>query len=256
MSRRIATLVLAAASVAALAGCDGVVGATMTFNDTEKTKVTDIVLDGGSGDVLVTTGNVTETKIKRVVRGGNGSSTTYQLSGTTLTLPTSCGIDCRISYEVQAPTGVKVRGKVSSGDVTLSDVGAVDITLTSGDVRVDGSATPVKIKATSGDVDIVRAPGVTVEATSGNIAAREITGPVTARVSSGELDLQLATAASVTAEVASGDLMLLVPAGSYRINQHVNGSGDAAIHGITNDPKSPNVLDLRARSGDLTVNAL
>ncbi|BCJ44973.1 hypothetical protein GCM10010168_84530 [Actinoplanes ianthinogenes] len=255
MSRRVAILVLAAASVAALAGCDGVVGATMTFNDTEKVKVTDIVLDGGSGDVLVTTGNVTETKIKRVVRGGNGSSTTYQLSGSILTLPTTCGFDCRISYEVQAPTGVKVRGKVSSGDVSLTDVGAVDLTLTSGDLRINGSDTPVKVKATSGDIDIARAPGVTVEATSGNIAAREITGPVDARVTSGELDLELAKPASVTAEVSSGDLMLLVPAGSYRISQHT-GSGDANIEGVTNDPRSANVLDLRTRSGDLTVHAV
>ncbi|WIM97750.1 DUF4097 family beta strand repeat-containing protein [Actinoplanes oblitus] len=252
MSRRVATLVLAAASVAALAGCDGVVGATMTFNDTEKVKVTDIVLDGGSGDVLVTTGNVTETTIKRVVRGGNGSSTTYALSGTTLTLPTSCGLDCRISYEVRAPTGVKVRGKVNSGDLSLTDVGAVDVTLTSGDVRVDGATGPVRVKATSGDMDITRAAGVTVEATSGNIAAREITGPVDARVTSGDLDLELTSPASVTAEVSSGDLMLLVPTGSYRITQHT-GSGDADIHGVTNDPRSANVLDLRTRSGDLTV---
>jgi hypothetical protein len=253
MNRKVATLVLAAASVAALAGCDGVVGATMTFNDTEKTKVTDIVLGGGSGNVMVTTGNVTETHIKRVVRGGNGSGPTYQISGTTLTLPTDCGFDCHISYEVQAPTGVKVHGNMRSGTVSLTDVGAVDLTLTSGDVMIEGASAPVKVKATSGEVTVDGAPGLTVEATSGNVSAREIAGPVTARVTSGELDLELATPASVTAEVTSGDLRLLVPAGSYRINQRTNGSGDADIQGITNDPKSANVLDLRARSGDLSV---
>src|SRR5689334_11492330 len=116
MSRTVA-LVLAAATVAALAGCDGAVGAKMTFDDTEKTKVTDIVLKGeGGGDVMITTGNVTETRIKRIVRGGTGSGPAYQLSGTTLTLPTECGFNCHISWEVQAPIGVKVNGDIRSGD--------------------------------------------------------------------------------------------------------------------------------------------
>jgi DUF4097 and DUF4098 domain-containing protein YvlB len=117
---------------------------------------------------------------------------------------------------------------------------------------IDGSSAPVKIKATSGDVTVSRAPGVTMEATSGDLRAREISGPVDARVTSGNIDLELATPASVTASVSSGDLMLQVPAGSYQIKQHTT-SGGANIDGITNDPGSPNVLDLRARSGDLNV---
>ncbi|KUL42473.1 DUF4097 family beta strand repeat-containing protein [Actinoplanes awajinensis] len=254
MSRTVA-LVLAATTVAALAGCDGVVGAKMTFDDIEKTKVSDIVLTGGSGDVTVTTGTVTETRIKRVVRGGNGSGPAYQLSGTTLTLPTDCGFDCSISYEIQAPAGVKVRGDQRSGRVDLTGVGAVDLTLTSGDVSIDGASAPVKIKATSGNVSVIGAPGVTMEATSGDLEAHEITGPVTAKVTSGNLDLDLAAPASVTASVTSGDLTLLVPPGKYRINQHT-ASGDAEIDGVTSDPDAPNVLDLRARSGNLTVSAL
>ncbi|WP_436522668.1 DUF4097 family beta strand repeat-containing protein [Actinoplanes sp. HUAS TT8] len=256
MSRRVAAFALAAASVAVLAGCDGAVGARMTFDDTEKTKVTDIVLTGGGGgDVTVTTGNVTETHIKRIVSGGNGSGQAYQISGSTLTLPTACGFNCHISWEVQAPTGVKVSGSIHSGDVNLTDVGAVDLSLTSGDVMIDGSAAPVKVKATSGNVSIARAPGVTLEATSGDMQARDITGPIDARVTSGNLDLELSKPASVTAEVISGDLHLLVPTGSYQIKQR-SGTGDATITGVTDDPKSPNVLDLRARSGDLSVDTL
>ncbi|GIF16150.1 DUF4097 family beta strand repeat-containing protein [Actinoplanes teichomyceticus] len=251
MSRTVA-LVLAAASVAALAGCDGVVGATMTFEDTERAKITDIVVSGGSGDVIVTTADVTDTRIKRTVRGGNGSGPTYRIAGTTLTLPTECGFDCHIVYEVQAPTGVKVRGDLRSGSVNLTGVGAVDLTLSSGDVMIDGASAPVRVKATSGQVSVTRAPGAILEATSGDITALEISGPVQARVTSGSLDLELAEPASVTASVTSGDLMLLVPEGRYRINDHT-ADGDTHIDGLTEDPQSPNVLDLRARSGDLTV---
>jgi DUF4097 and DUF4098 domain-containing protein YvlB len=254
---RTAALVLAAAAVAALAGCDGAVGAKMTFDDTEKTKVTDIVLAGeGGGDVTITTGNVTETHIKRVIRGGTGSGPVHQLSGTTLTLPTGCGgFNCHISWEVQAPVGVKVGGNIHSGDVTLTDVGAVDLTLTSGDVMIDGASAPVKVKATSGNVTVSRVPGVTMEATSGDMEAHDVTGPIDARVTSGNLDLELTKAASVTASVTSGDLMLVVPEGSYQVKQHT-ASGDADIEGITQDPKAANVLDLRARSGNLTVSTL
>ncbi|GIF07466.1 DUF4097 family beta strand repeat-containing protein [Actinoplanes siamensis] len=250
---RTAALILAVASVAALAGCDGAVGAKMTFADTEKTKITDIVLSGGSGDVMVTTGNVTETHIKRTIRGGNGSAAAYRISGGTLTLTTDCGFDCSISYEIQAPTGVKVSGNLRSGGVALTDVGPVDLTVTSGDVMIDGSSAPVKVKATSGSVTVSRAPGVTLEATSGDLVAREISGPVDARVTSGNLDLQLVRPAPVTASVSSGDLMLMVPEGRYRISEHTAG-GDAEIDSaLISDPDSPNVLDLRARSGDLTV---
>lgn len=254
MSRAIA-LVLAAASVAALAGCDGAVGAKMTFDDTEKTKVTDIVLDGGGGDVTVTTGNVTETHIKRTVRGGNGSGPTYKIDGGTLTLPTDCGFNCHMEYEVTAPAGVKVTGQLRSGGVSLTDVGAVDLTLTSGDVMIDGATAPVRIKATSGNVSVSGAPGVTLEATSGDLEARDITGPVDARVTSGNLDLELSKPASVTASVTSGDLTLTVPRGSYQLKQRT-ADGDATVEGITDDPKAANVLDLRARSGNLTVSAL
>ncbi|MFI1988382.1 DUF4097 family beta strand repeat-containing protein [Actinoplanes sp. NPDC020271] len=254
MSRRVALLVLAAASVAVLAGCDGAVGAKMTFDDTEKTKVTEIVLSGqGGGDVTVTTGNVAETHIKRIVLGGTGSGPVYQLSGTTLTLPTECGF-CHISWEVQAPAGVKVSGSGHSGNVNLTDVGAVDLTVTSGDVVIDGASQPVKVKATSGNVSISRVPGATLEATSGDMQAHEVAGPVQARITSGNLDLELSEAASVTAEVTSGDLHLLVPAGGYQIKQRA-ANGDVAVSGVTDDPRSPNVLDLRARSGNLSVDA-
>lgn len=255
MSRRVAVLVLAATSVAVLAGCDGAVGAKMTFDDTEKVKVTDIVLTGeGGSDVVVTTGNVTETHIKRIVRGGNGPGPAYQISGTTLTLPTQCGF-CHISWEVQAPIGVKVSGKIHSGNVNLTDVGPVDLAVTSGNVEIDGSSAPVRVKATSGNVTVSRVPGATLESTSGDLAAHEVTGPVDVRVTSGNADLELTKAASVTASVTSGDLTLTVPEGPYQLKQHSAG-GDVDVQGITEDAKSPNVLDLRARSGNLTVDSL
>lgn len=253
MSRRVA-LALAAASVAALAGCDGVVGATMTFDDTERAKVTDIVLTGGSGEVLITTGDVTETRIKRVIRGSTDPGPSYRLTGSTLSLSTECGARCQVGYEISAPAGVAVRGEMTSADLTASGVGAVDLKVSSGDIAIDGAAGPVTIVATSGDIRVADVPSLTVELSSGDITSQRIAGPVQARATSGDITLDVSVPASVTASVQSGDLTVMVPDGAYQIRTDT-ASGDATVAGLRPDPRSAHVLDLRTRSGDLLVTA-
>ncbi|MEU8242152.1 DUF4097 family beta strand repeat-containing protein [Actinoplanes missouriensis] len=251
MSRRVA-LVLAAASMVALTGCDGVVGATMTFDDTETAKITDIVMSGASGDVVITTGSVTETRIKRVVRGSANPGPSYRLTGSTLDISTECGHRCSVSYEIVAPAGVAVRGKVTSGDMRFSGTGGVDLNLTSGDVIVENATGPVKVQATSGDLQVIGAPSLSVDFTSGNVIAERIAGPIQAKATSGDLQMDLSTPASVTASVQSGDLNLTVPEGAYQIRTDT-GSGDEIVENLRNDPRASNVIDLRTRSGDLFV---
>ncbi|MEV6306686.1 DUF4097 family beta strand repeat-containing protein [Actinoplanes sp. NPDC051861] len=254
MNRRVA-VALAAASLLALAGCDGVVGAKMTFDDTEKAKVTDIVLTGGSADVMVTTGTATETRIKREVRGSTDPGPSYELSGAILTLPTDCGRDCHVTYQIEAPAGVAVRGDLSSGDVMLERVGPVDLKLTSGDIGVHGATGPVKIRATSGDLVVNGAPEVSLECTSGDLTAQEIAGPITARASSGDMLLGTSVPASVTATVSSGNLDVSVPRGSYQVRTDTS-SGDESVDPEINDvPNAEHKLDLRTRSGDLNLMA-
>ena len=53
-----------------------------------------------------------------------------------LHIDTDCGHDCSVSYEIEAPAGVAVRGELSSGDVGLTGSGSADVTLTSGDIMV------------------------------------------------------------------------------------------------------------------------
>src|SRR5690349_5955644 len=98
--RRAAVLALIAASTTALTGCAGVIGAKMTYDDTLKAKITDIVLTGGAGDVVVTTSEVDETTIHRVIRRSTNPGESFKLDGTTLTIDTSCGMNCSVSYEI------------------------------------------------------------------------------------------------------------------------------------------------------------
>lgn len=254
LTRRTGAFVLLAATAATvLTGCGGV-GAKLTYQDTEKVKVTDIVLEGRSGDVAVTTAAIEETRITRVVHRRTDPDPSYRLEGTTLHLDTDCGPDCTASYQVEAPAGVKVRGKLQSGDVAMSGIGASDITVTSGDIVVDGATGPVHVKTTSGDITVRDATaGVTLAATSGDLRAIDVGGnPVSAKTTSGEVTVHTTTVGSVTAQATSGDVEVLVPDGAYRVNLSLK-SGDPQVAGVREDPASPHVIDVRTSSGDVTV---
>ncbi|MFC4072355.1 DUF4097 family beta strand repeat-containing protein [Actinoplanes subglobosus] len=252
MTRRVA-LILAAVSVGALAGCDGVVGARMTFDDTEPAKVTEVVLTGGASNVTVEAdASATGTRIQRVIYGGTAPGGSYALAGGVLTLDGDCGRDCRVDFVITTPPGAAVRGELRSGDVLLRGTGPVDLKLTSGDVVVENGTGPVKVRTTSGDLNVIGGKEVSLESHSGDLSVLDVTGPVTAKATSGNIDLKLSAAASVTASVSSGDIDLMVPAGDYRVRA-VSGSGDQEVFGITDDPTSDKVLELRTGSGDLRV---
>ncbi|GGQ80059.1 DUF4097 family beta strand repeat-containing protein [Couchioplanes azureus] len=255
LTRRAGALTLIAAAATALTGCDGAIGAKLTYEDTEKVKVTEIVVAGASGDVRVRTAAIGETHIKRVVRGGTSDpGASYQLSGTTLTVDTSCGDDCHASYEIEAPTGVAVRGTLRSGYLDLLGVATADVSVTSGEIHIEQATGEVKAKATSGNIVANRLAGpATLIATSGNIEALELTGggAIRAEASSGNVDLLLREPASVTAGATSGNVDLAVPAGSYRIVEQV-GAGRLDSQ-VRSDPKAKQVLTVRTSSGDATI---
>jgi hypothetical protein len=253
--RRAGAVTLIAATTAALAGCSGI-GARLTFNDTEKAKVTEIAIDGGSGDVIVTTSAATATSIKRVIEHGTDPRPSYRMVGSVLHIDTRCGHHCSVSYEIQAPTGVAVTGGLTSGDLGLTGIATADVTLNSGDIMVRGATGTVKARSTSGDITVIDSKGgVTLQATSGDVRAVNIGGgPVSAKTTSGEVEVKLTVPTGVTAQATSGDVNVTVPPGAYQVHTRT-GSGDANVAGITDDPKAKNVLDVRTGSGDVTVTA-
>jgi hypothetical protein len=255
MTRRALALTLTAAAAAtALAGCGGV-GATLTFSDVEKVKVTEIKIDGRSGDVMVKTAAIAETRINRIIQHHSDPEPSYRVDGTVLTISTDCGQDCRASYDITAPEGVKVTGKLASGDIGLTSIASADVTVTSGNVAVQGATGDVRAVSTSGDLNVTQVAGrTTLEATSGNARALDVRGPVDAHVSSGDVTIHLRAPASVKAEASSGDMDVTVPAGSYNVDLDTR-SGDEHIIGIVNDPASKFALQLSASSGDVTLSA-
>jgi hypothetical protein len=250
-----AATLIAAVAATALTGCGGGIGAKLTFDDTEQAKVTDIVVAGNSGDVAVSTAAGTQTRIKRVVHSsGQDPEQSYTISGSTLSVDTACGRNCSVSYEIQAPAGVKVRGNLHSGGIALVDVAAADVSVTSGDIRLERITGDVTAKASSGNIDAHALSGATnLSATSGNVTGLELTGgkPLTVEASSGNIELHLMQPASVTARVSSGNVDVYVPNANYKIRDDT-GSGEFTTN-LHNDDSSANVINVRTGSGNVKI---
>ncbi|MFI7080889.1 DUF4097 family beta strand repeat-containing protein [Micromonospora sp. NPDC049903] len=253
-ARRGFVAAVAATALIVLAGCDNLSFGRLDFDNTESTRITAIRLLPGAGDVVVRAdGGVDGVRIKRVVRyQGNQPRTSYEITGTELVLDTSCGNRCSVSYEVTTGEGVSVRGETGSGEVDLSRVGTVEVTVGSGDVRVAGAAGPVRVETGSGNIEVydVTEP-VVLRSGSGNITANRLGGEVDAEARSGNVTVELNRPAPARAHASSGHVELTVPAGSYQVFSTV-GSGSADL-GVPHDPTAELVLDVATGSGDLAV---
>ncbi|MET7964453.1 DUF4097 family beta strand repeat-containing protein [Micromonospora zamorensis] len=243
-----------ATALIVLAGCDNLAMRRLDYDDTEAVKITTIRVLPGAGDVIVRgTATAAEARIKRVVRYQGGEpKARYEIKGSELVLDTDCGDRCSVSYEVAVPEGVALQGESGSGDVELSRVGAVDLRLGSGDVRVTGASGTVGVETGSGNIEVSEASGtIRLRAGSGDITARRLGGAADAEAGSGNVIVELDKPASARAHASSGDVTMLVPAGSYQVRSST-GSGDARIT-VTHDPAATDVLDGSAGSGDVTI---
>lgn len=92
----------------------------------------------------------------------------------------------RMDLVVDLPSGVKLVVEDSSGDLTIRDVGQLDLDDSSGDARIEGVSGSLTVEDSSGGLDIRRVKGdVDVEDSSGEIRITEIDGNVRVRDGSG-----------------------------------------------------------------------
>jgi hypothetical protein len=251
----VAGVVVGGVALTALAGCGSGVPTRLDFSDTEKVKVTEIVVTGGSGDVVVRTAPIAETRINRVLtyRDVHEPGATYRLAGTVLTVDTDCGRTCSVSYDIEAPAGVAVSGELGSGDVTMTNVGSTDLQVGSGDINLVGATGAVTLGTRSGDIRVRDLTGASqLSATSGDIDGSGLGGgAIVADAKSGNIQLKLSRPGSVTAKATSGDITLVVPDAAYQVRTSAN-SGDSNVD-VPNDAAGKFVLDVHANSGDVTV---
>ncbi|HEX5540598.1 MAG TPA: DUF4097 family beta strand repeat-containing protein [Micromonospora sp.] len=251
---RTASAAVSLLTFVALAGCVRISPHQLVFDKTEDVKITEIAVTPGSGDVTVRTAAVSMVQIKRTVRyRGDEPDANYRIEGTVLTVDTRCGRNCSVSYDITAPQGVAVGGSTGSGDLTLTNVGRVDVATGSGSITVQGASQAVRAETGSGDITVTDGLGpVSVEAKSGSVVGRGLGGgEVSVRTNSGDVSLTLDTPQSVRLSVGSGDVTLSVPTGSYRVSARTS-SGDQDIR-VPSDPAAPFLLDLSSRSGDIEL---
>lgn len=292
MQRTPAIALLGLTALLSLSACAHLGTQELEFAHNEPVKINEIVVNGGSGDVTVRTSEVSTVEIRRIVRFRRVEQpgATHRVDGATLTLNTGCGRRCSVSYDVLAPTGVTVRGRNGSGDVTLTGVstvqlrvgsgsirvsrasGTVEAQTGSGEIRVSDTDGEVRLTAGSGDIRVTDVRGqarlktgsgdisvtgvhaaVRLETGSGSIEGDRLNGGVTVNTGSGDVDLTLDRANTVWAKTSSGSIDLIVPRGAYRLNVHT-GSGATNL-GVADDPDAPHQLELRTGSGDITVRA-
>jgi hypothetical protein len=187
-------------------------------------------------DVVVTvlpttpgkTGSVRAAEEVRVDRDGESISITYPGSWKQWVLPFAAGT---ADITVEVPTGSDLRGKTGTL-YSEGSFGAVDLTASAGDVRIDEVAR-LDARVTAGSVTVGRATGrIDVKVTAGSVRVDEMLGDGVIRASngstavgdvSGSLEIHGANA-DITVSRVRGTLTARSAHAGIRVNNLVSGS--------------------------------
>lgn len=240
MRRHIRLLVAVAAAgigVGTLGACGLVPGDTYEDSARPSGKVESVRLDSSSGAVrLRSKETVTRVSVHRSIEyhGDKPEKGTYGIEDGVLTLR-GCGDDCSVTYTVDVPPRVPVSGSTSSGGISLSGVGEVDVSTDTGAIDLD-------------DVDGT----VDVRTDNGRVNGRGLKGGgVRAQTSNGAVDLGLSTPQDVRARTSNGGVSVTVPDGRYKVSSRTsNGHKDI---GLRDDPSGDHSLDLETSNGSIKV---
>ena len=136
----------------------------------------------------------------------------------------------RIAVDVPVGTDVTVKGasvdvvargalgalrvRSASGDVRADDVVRADVTVASGDTRLEVVRDGADFRATSGDISGGRVGGrLAASLSSGDIHVDELAGDGDVETASGDVTIQRYGGGSVAVRTVSGDVRLGLPAG-------------------------------------------
>ncbi|WFB05684.1 DUF4097 domain-containing protein [Streptomyces sp. LX-29] len=235
--RLLTAAALAALTVSGLSACSAL--NQKTFEDDAKVpqRVTSIRLDTRNGHVKVdASADAPTISVHRKVnyRGDKPSSMSFRVRDGVLVL-SGCGKDCGVDYVVKVPAGLPVTGGTSNAGLTLTDVGAVDVHTSNGEIAVTNATGPVKLRTSNGDVNVKDVKG----------------GGIDVQTSNGGVTIQTATPQDIKARTTSGNLTVTVPPAKYQISAN-DSNGDKNV-AFTNDPSGKYRLDLSTTNGDLTV---
>jgi DUF4097 and DUF4098 domain-containing protein YvlB len=158
-----AVLPLALTLAFALAGCDalGQLGGASHYPSatsfTIHSRVTTLVIDGGSGSVDVTGDGQSTVRVAQQASYSKTPPTPrHVLNGSTLTLSYGCAVQlsCSVSYTVSVPRDVAVQVSASTGEITLTSLaGAATAQTSAGEITANSLSSPsVSLKSDAGGI--------------------------------------------------------------------------------------------------------
>lgn len=111
--------------------------------------------------------------------------------------------------EVRIPAANMVDVQVTSGDIRLDGTGGgAKVQSESGDVEIRGLEGLIEVSSTSGDVFVVEtaSPMLSIENRSGNVVLRDLVGNVRLSTASGDVNIRGLDSKSVSIDSVSGDV--------------------------------------------------
>lgn len=218
---------------------------TETVRLTYQTRATDISIELDTADVIIRPGEPGVVAVtRRISWSFNRPNLTEEWNGGTLRITGGCGariwtgLPCDVVYTVAVPPDGSVTARVTTGDITVSDVrNVVQLTTSTGDIRVTGASGELVLQTSSGD-----------------IVASALTSPmVDASTRAGDIQLSLAgPPVSVYARANAGDIDIVVPRGeTYRVDADA-GLGDTTVT-VWQDDASNRSIGARTSAGDIDV---
>ena len=184
------------------------------------------------------------------------------------------GRSARLAVAVPVGTDVHVKGasvdivargalgalrvRSASGDVRADDVVRADVTLASGDTRLEIVRDGADFRATSGDISLGRVGGrLSASLASGDMSIDELAGDGEIETASGDVVVRRYTGGSVGVRTVSGDVRLGLPTG-IRVQPEISTlSGKVVLPTPADGPAGGErrtvKLRLRTVSGDIRI---
>lgn len=131
-----------------------------------------------------------------------------------------------IDLEVRVPQSLDIKLADSSGDVEIRDVGALDVTDSSGDLRIDGARGDVSVNDSSGDIVLAQIDGsVSINDSSGDIDVDGVRRDVTVEDdSSGDIRITKIDGNARVRNDSSGDIRFRYIGGDAEVGSDSSGS--------------------------------
>lgn len=150
-----------------------------------------------------------------------------------------------VSIGVEVPAGSSLNGRITAGPLYAEGpLGAVDVTATAGDVRID-EAGRLDLRVSAGSVVVGRVTGpTTVTASAGSVRVREVAGDASVRCTNGTTTIGRVTG-SLEVTGAHGEVVVDRVAGTLRAR--------AASGGIRVDHVESGSVDLSTSYGTVEV---